>query len=148
MHTVEAKRVVDRPRAEVWAMLTDFSNVSRWMPEEVKGVFLGGSHEEGAALNFERTVTGRLIECSVETVEWEPETGFAWRSVEERANGEPIEGYGKIYLRFRLADAGGNRTEVTITASWESVGMIRNLASRTVVAKVVRDDLQKMLSRL
>lgn len=127
---------IAKPRAEVWAFVRDFANVSRFM-ENVERV----EDRDGEQAWTIRAPLGRNVEIRTRLVNEREGEQVAWRTTDE----SQVEGEGKIMLR----DApGGRGTEVTsIVAYKPPLGEVGRLAAKLLQAEPsvqTRRDLKRL----
>jgi carbon monoxide dehydrogenase subunit G len=126
------------PRDAVWAALCD----PRTWPELIDGItrfdHAGGPVTgTGARYSMRMRVGSADVGGLIEFVEWEQGCDLAWTSV----LGVDQRG------RWRLRDAGPQRTRVTLRLAYQSPGLLGSVADR-VAAPVVRRNLEFGLGEL
>lgn len=127
---------IDRPRAEIYAFVRDFSNLARFM-ENIQAV----ADEGGTQTWTIRAPLGRTVTITTRLVNEREGEQFAWRTTDDSA----IRGEGKFLLR----DApGGRGTAVeSIVAYQPPGGEIGRLAAKLFQAEpsiMSRRDLKRL----
>ncbi len=128
MIRVEREVRISRPRADVFAYLTDPERIPDWQGTVVEVAReTDGPLEVGARWRETRVFMGRRIEQTVETTIWEPDEEFAVAVVD-----------GPVPLRVRhLLSDDGDATLVRVTGEAEPSGMFR-FGARLIVPAVER----------
>jgi uncharacterized membrane protein len=136
---VEREVVVNAPRDEVWAYITDpanytsfFSGITRW---DVEGRKRRGC---GARYRMLMRVGSAEVGGLVEVVEFEEPGDMAWTSV----MGLDQRG------RWRLRDRGANRTSVMFRMSYHAPGGLLGWLSDQLSAPVVRNNVRHALENI
>ena len=113
---VEHELVVDRSPADVFAYLTDLSNLTEWQSGVLEVTPEGPATGAGARFREVRTFAGRRIASTVEVSEHEPDARFSLRVVEG-----PLPG---LEVRHSLEQSGGG-TRIRIVAEGSPGGVFR-----------------------
>jgi uncharacterized membrane protein len=136
---VERELVINAPREEVWAFITNpdnyttfFSGITRW---DVEGRKKRGC---GARYRMLMHVGSAEVGGVVEVVEWEDPGDMAWTSV----LGVDQRG------RWRLREHGPNRTMVMFRLSYHAPGGLLGWLSDQLSAPMVRSNIQHALQNL
>jgi uncharacterized membrane protein len=136
---VERELVVNAPREEVWAYVTNpdtytmfFSGITRW---DVEGRKKRGC---GARYRMLMHVGSAEVGGLVEVVEFEEPGDMAWTSV----LGVDQRG------RWRLREHGGNRTSVMFRLSYHAPGGLLGWLSDQLSAPMVRNNIHHALENL
>jgi uncharacterized membrane protein len=136
---VERELVINAPREEVWAFITNpdnyttfFSGITRW---DVEGRKKRGC---GARYRMLMHVGSAEVGGVVEVVEWEDPGDMAWTSV----LGVDQRG------RWRLREHGPNRTSVMFRLSYHAPGGLLGWLSDQLSAPMVRGNIQHALQNL
>lgn len=133
-----ARMAIDRPAAEVWAVLADFDEISSWAPN-VDHSCLTTSVASGVGAT-RRIQSGR--NTVLETViEWEPERGLAYS-----ITGLPPV-IRSVTNTWRLDDLGGT-TEVTLTSEVDAGPRPPQHVVARIVGRVLAKASQQMLTGL
>jgi carbon monoxide dehydrogenase subunit G len=112
--------LVNRPVADVWAVLIDFPNVPNWErgPVEVRQVS-PGPPGVGTELVTVRRYLGRGTDLQCRITEWQDQVGATMSLV-----GGPLE---RASVRYSVEPAGDGRTRVTYSAEGELRGALKLL---------------------
>jgi uncharacterized membrane protein len=124
-YAVTGKTVtINKPRAEIYAFVRDFANVSRFM-ENVEAVADAGDRQTWTI----RAPLGRTVEIRTRIVNEREGEFFAWRTTED----SQIEGEGKFLLR----DAPGGRGTLveSIVAYKPPLGEVGRLVAKLFQAE-------------
>lgn len=135
MIRIEQSVVVDRPPDEVFAFVSDPTNLPCWQ-RSCLAARADGPADVGTRITERRRMLGREAETVVEVVELEPPRLLTL---------EVVEGPIQIRVRHRLeAAAGGTRVE--ISAEGEPGGLLR--FGRRLVVRAVEDETRANLAEL
>jgi carbon monoxide dehydrogenase subunit G len=128
---------IARPPEDVFAYLTDLSNLPAWQ-SGVHGAQIvdGGEPRAGARIAESRHLFGRELETTLEIVEYEPPRLFAVRA---------LDGPVPFDVRHELEPAFGG-TRLTVTAEGD-VGLLPGFAGG-IVARRAEKQLRKDFERL
>ncbi len=136
---VERELVINAPRENVWAYITDpanytvfFSGITRW---DVEGRQKRGC---GARYRMLMRVGSAQVGGLVEVVEFDEPGDMAWTSV----MGLDQRG------RWRLRERGPNRTSVMFRLSYHAPGGLLGWLSDQLSAPMVRGNIRSMLENL
>lgn len=111
---------IDRPRAEVWAFLTDLARAGSWVPGLVSVEPVGGSAlGVGTRLRETRRLHGKEAVAEVEVTAWEPPIVYALGS---EYGGAMFE------YRYELTSPTETSTTVELIASGRADGARGKLA--------------------
>ena len=136
---VEQQTVVNAPREEVWAFITDpdcytrfFTGITRWEPQ--------GRRKRGMGARYMMRIAVGSAELGglIEIVEYDEPGDMAWTSV------TGIDHRG----RWRLRDRGSDRTAVTFRLSWNAPGGLLGWMSDQLSAPFVRRNLRSATEAL
>lgn len=82
MATFELNVTINRPLAEVFKALTDFSSYSKWQSGVIESKVLSdGAVGLGSKYRFVSEFMGRKIESEGEIITFEPPSQYAWKSI-------------------------------------------------------------------
>ena len=95
---------VNAPRARVWALVADFSNMGKWSPELVRNIWLGGAQGPAVGARFLGVNRHGLVPWATYCKITRCDEGAAieWDNV-----------VGKMRWGYRFEDAPGGGTRVT-----------------------------------
>jgi uncharacterized membrane protein len=128
---VEHELRIERPCAEVFAYLSDPSNLPRWQ-RTVSTVEPPDRIETGSRFSEVRSAAGRRFRTTLEITELDPGRVFTIRALDG-----PVRGT----IRHRLEpDGAGTRLQVTADANLDRLPrLVRSLVSRQVEGEFARD---------
>lgn len=127
---MEESVVINAPPAEVFAVVTDFTNTPQWHKNMKKVGWRGDSPPGlGSEYDWVETFMGRTLDLSGSVTSWDPPHGFTWRP-----HGGPYPMTGG--WTFAATGAGTtvtrtSDTELTGPARWMS-GLMTRVARRQV----------------
>jgi carbon monoxide dehydrogenase subunit G len=128
---------IARPPEEVFAYLTDVSNLPEWQSGVRSAEIVGGGEPRaGARIAESRHLLGRELQTTLEIAEYEPPRLFALRA---------LDGPVPFSVRHELAPAGGG-TRLTVTGEGDA-GLLPGLAAGIVVRRAERQ-LRRDFERL
>ena len=107
--TLSVEEEIQRPTAEVWEGLTDWSNAYRWMPG-VEGTAADGETAAGTKLTFR----ARGADRSSTIVHCEAGESIVLRSVQGGVTAD---------YRYEVHDVDGSSTRVTLVADCQITGL-------------------------
>ena len=107
--TLSVEEEIQRPTAEVWESLTDWSNAYRWMPG-VEGAAADGETAAGTKLTFR----ARGADRSSTIVHCEAGESIVLRSVQGGVTAD---------YRYEVHDVDGSSTRVTLVADCQITGL-------------------------
>ena len=126
---------IARPPEDVYAYLTDVSNLPQWQ-SSASSAEADGTLREGARIRERRTFMGREVKTELEVTAHEPGRRFDLRALS-----------GPIRFEVRHSfEAVGNGTRVRLAVEGEADGMLR-FAGPMVARRAerqFRDDLQRL----
>ncbi len=129
METIEKSIEVDAPLNTVYNQWTQFEEFPRFM-EGVKEV----RQTDDKRLHWRADIAGKEKEWDAEIYRQEPDQAIAWRSTSGAQNGGEV----------RFSSAGGNRTQITLTISYDPEGIIENIGDALgAVSMRVQGDLNR-----
>jgi uncharacterized membrane protein len=129
METIEKSIEVDAPLNTVYNQWTQFEEFPRFM-EGVKSV----KQMDDKRLHWHAEIAGKDKEWDAEIYRQEPDQAIAWRSISGAQNGGEV----------RFSSAGGNRTQITLTLSYDPEGIIENIGDALgAVSMRVQGDLNR-----
>ena len=82
---IEHEVTIDRPAADVFAYVTDFSRVPEWQATAIEGRLESERMEQGARAFEVRKVLGRELESTLTIVEYDPPRRFATEVASDRS---------------------------------------------------------------
>jgi len=129
METIEKSIEVDAPLQAVYNQWTQFEEFPRFMQgvEEVRQI-------TDTRLFWKAEIWGKAAEWEAEIYEQIPDQRIAWRSV----TGHPNAG------AVNFQSVGENRTRVTLTMSYEPLGVVEKIADALgIVTARVEGDLKR-----
>jgi len=137
MPTLTASRVIDRPAAEVWAIVADYGRDPEWRKGvETMAPSVPGPVTEGLTTDEVLHLGGRTYRNAGVVTAVEPRTGFAWRTT----SGADADGSRTV------RDLGDGRCEVTLVLAVRPHGFERLL--QPVLMRMLRSGLAADLGRL
>ena len=129
--TLSVEEEIQRPAAEVWEELTDWSNASKWMPG-IEGMAADGDTTVGTKLTFR----ARGAERSSAIVHCDTGTTIVLRSVQGGVTAD---------YRYEVHDIDGRSTRVTLVADchvtglwWRIISPLLRIAIRSTDGKQLR----------
>ena len=129
METIEKSIEVDAPLSTVYNQWTQFEEFPRFM-EGVKEV----RQLDDKRLHWKAEIGGKDKEWDAEIYRQEPDRAIAWRSTSGAPNGGEV----------MFSSAGGNRTRITLTLSYDPEGLIENVGDALgAVSMRVQGDLNR-----
>ncbi len=95
---------INAPRAKVWDLIADFSNMGRWSPELVRIIWLGGAKSPAVGARFLGVNRHGLVPWATlcRVTKCDDGAAIEWDNV-----------VGKMRWGYRLGDAAGGGTRVT-----------------------------------
>jgi len=137
MKHIEASITINRPIAEVFAFVTDFSKATQYQPGIIEArVTSSGAVGVGTTYKWAQNFVGQKMDTSGEVTVWEPPTKYEWKSV-----GGPFPVSGGVTFK-----AEGNAIAVTFFADAEPGGFFK-LAEGLLVKQIegqMSDALKKL----
>ena len=129
METIEKSIEVDAPISTVYNQWTQFEEFPRFM-EGVKEV----RQLDDKRLHWHAEIAGKDKHWDAEIYRQEPDRAIAWRSTSGAQNGGEVQ----------FTSAGGNRTEVRLTLSYDPEGVVENIGDALgAVSMRVQGDLKR-----
>ena len=129
METIEKSIEVDAPLKTVYNQWTQFEEFPRFM-EGVKSV----RQMDDKRLHWHAEIAGKDKEWDAEIYRQEPDSAIAWRSTSGAQNGGEV----------RFSSAGGDRTRITLTMTYEPEGVVENIGDALgAVGMRVQGDLNR-----
>jgi acyl-CoA synthetase (AMP-forming)/AMP-acid ligase II/uncharacterized membrane protein len=137
---VEAQCHIDAPREEIWEFITDPKNTPKYMEGLTRWDVEGEKDRgHGARYSMRWHIGSAEVGSLVEVVEYEEPDDMAWTSI----TGLDQRG------RWRLRDADGSGTKVTLRLTYQSPGTsILALFADQVSSPMVKRNLERSLERL
>jgi uncharacterized membrane protein len=136
---VERELIVKADRTSVWELVSDPKSYPTFMPNlERWETVTEGPAEIGSRYTVHWKIGAAPVGGVIELVEFDPARDLAWLSI----TGVSTRG------RFRLRDAGPDRTKVTFRLSYQSPGGLLGLLADRVAARQVGNTLSTSLSNL
>ncbi|HMJ96227.1 MAG TPA: AMP-binding protein, partial [Thermoleophilaceae bacterium] len=129
---------IDASREEVWELVSDPDNYSRFWHGLTRLDRKNDEHGCGARFAMRMHVGSADIGGLIEIVEFDEPADMAWHSITGIDH----------RVRWRLREADDGRTKVTLRMSWDSPGGLLGMAADRVGAPMVARILQQTLQNL
>ena len=133
----QARAEIDRPPAEVWRAITDFSRVGAWMPGIARMTPLDdAAMAAGKRYECAFAASGRGKSTVVTLAEWQPEAmRFALASTQSGMH---------THYRYSLVPAADGGTEVTLDAACEARQPMMKLFHPLIGSLMAKHDSRQM----